>query len=179
MGRRREGGAIKRVTEKLDPRGYVVYPISAPHGEDKTRHYLYRFWRRLPENGRSRFLTAPGTVGCSSSTWRDSPPRASGSEPTKRINSFERQLRDFGTIVAKFWVHISREEQLRRFEERKTLGYKSWKLTDEDWRNREKWAPTKKLSKRCWSKPARALHLGAQLKEMTSIGHEREYWLNS
>jgi polyphosphate kinase 2 (PPK2 family) len=57
----------------------------------------------------------------------------------KEINSFERQLRDFGTILAKFWIHISREEQLRRFEERKAIGYKAWKLTDEDWRNREKW----------------------------------------
>ena len=55
----------------------------------------------------------------------------------KEINSFERQLRDFGTIMAKFWIQISREEQLRRFEERKTIGYKAWKLTDEDWRNRE------------------------------------------
>jgi polyphosphate kinase 2 (PPK2 family) len=57
----------------------------------------------------------------------------------KEINSFERQLRDFGTIVAKFWIHISRDEQLRRFEQRKAIGYKSWKLTDEDWRNRQKW----------------------------------------
>jgi len=59
----------------------------------------------------------------------------------KEINSFERQLRDFGVILAKFWIHISREEQLRRFEERKAIEYKAWKLTDEDWRNREKWAP--------------------------------------
>ena len=57
----------------------------------------------------------------------------------KEINSFERQLRDFGTVLAKFWIHISREEQLRRFEERKAVGYKAWKLTDEDWRNRDKW----------------------------------------
>ena len=57
----------------------------------------------------------------------------------KEINSFERQLREFGTILAKFWIHISREEQLRRFEERKAMGYKAWKLTDEDWRNRDKW----------------------------------------
>ena len=57
----------------------------------------------------------------------------------KEINSFERQLRDFGAILAKFWIHISREEQLRRFEERKAIGYKAWKLTEEDWRNRDKW----------------------------------------
>jgi len=131
-----KGGAIKRATEKLDPRGYVVYPISAPHGEDKTRHYLYRFWRRLPEKGQiaifdrswyGRVLVERVEGFASESEWK---------RAYKEINSFERQLRDFGTVVIKFWVHISREEQLRRFEERKSLGYKSWKLTDEDWRNR-------------------------------------------
>jgi polyphosphate kinase 2 (PPK2 family) len=135
-----KGGAIKRITEKLDPRGYVVYPISAPHGEDRTRHYLYRFWRRLPERGQiaifdrswyGRVLVERVEGFASEAEWK---------RAYKEINSFERQLRDFGTIVAKFWIHISREEQLRRFEERKAIGYKEWKLTEEDWRNREKWA---------------------------------------
>ena len=134
-----KGGAIKRVTEKLDPRGYVVYPISAPQGEDKTKHYLYRFWRRLPERGQiaifdrswyGRVLVERVEGFCSEAEWK---------RAYKEINSFERQLRDFGAILAKFWVHISREEQLRRFEERKQIGYKAWKLTDEDWRNRGKW----------------------------------------
>lgn len=134
-----KGGAIKRITEKLDPRGYVVYPISAPQGEDKSRHYLYRFWRRLPEKGQiavfdrswyGRVLVERVEGFAAESEWK---------RAFKEINSFERQLRDFGTIMAKFWIHISREEQLRRFEERKTIGYKAWKLTDEDWRNREKW----------------------------------------
>ena len=134
-----KGGAIKRVTEKLDPRGYVVYPISAPHGEDKTRHYLYRFWRRLPEKGQiaifdrswcGRVLVERVEGFARENEWK---------RAYKEINSFERQLRDFGAVVAKFWIHISREEQLRRFEERKAIGYKAWKLTDEDWRNREKW----------------------------------------
>src|ERR1039457_7447316 len=58
----------------------------------------------------------------------------------KEINSFERQLKDFGMILAKFWIHISQEEQFRRFEERKAIGYKAWKLTEEDWRNRQKWS---------------------------------------
>ena len=135
-----KGGAIKRVTEKLDPRGYVVYPISAPQGEDKTKHYLYRFWRRLPERGQiaifdrswyGRVLVERVEGFCSEEEWK---------RAYKEINSFERQLRDFGAILAKFWVHISREEQLRRFEERKQIGYKAWKLTDEDWRNRGKWS---------------------------------------
>jgi polyphosphate kinase 2 (PPK2 family) len=134
-----KGGAIKRITEKIDPRGYVVYPISAPNGEDKTRHYLYRFWRRLPEQGQiaifdrswyGRVLVERVEGFAEESEWR---------RAYKEINSFERQLVDFGTIVVKFWIHISREEQLRRFEERRRIGYKAWKLTEEDWRNREKW----------------------------------------
>jgi polyphosphate kinase 2 (PPK2 family) len=135
-----KGGAIKRVTEKLDPRGYVVYPIAAPQGEDKTRHYLYRFWRRLPERGQiaifdrswyGRVMVERVEGFAKEEEWK---------RAFKEINSFERQLRDFGVIVAKFWIHISREEQLRRFEERKGIGYKAWKLTDEDWRNRGKWS---------------------------------------
>jgi AMP-polyphosphate phosphotransferase len=134
-----KGGAIKRITEKLDPRGYVVYPISAPQGEDKTRHYLYRFWRRLPEPGQiaifdrswyGRVLVERVEGFAKESEWQ---------RAFKEINAFERQLRDFGAVVVKFWVHISREEQLRRFEERKAIGYKAWKLTEEDWRNRAKW----------------------------------------
>lgn len=134
-----KGGAIKRITEKLDPRGYVVYPISAPQGEDKTRHYLYRFWRRLPERGQiaifdrswyGRVLVERVEGFAKEQEWK---------RAYKEINSFERQLRDFGAIVAKFWIHMSREEQLRRFEERQQIGYKEWKLTDEDWRNRDKW----------------------------------------
>jgi AMP-polyphosphate phosphotransferase len=135
-----KGGAIKRITEKLDPRGYVVYPISSPYGEGRTRHYLYRFWRRLPERGQiaifdrswyGRVLVERVEGFAREAEWK---------RAYKEINSFERQLRDFGAILVKFWIHISREEQLRRFEERKTIGYKAWKLTEEDWRNREKWA---------------------------------------
>ena len=134
-----KGGAIKRITEKIDPRGYVVYPISAPHGEDKTRHYLYRFWRRFPE---------PGQIAIFDRSWygRVLVERVEGfakenewQRAFKEINAFERQMRDFGAVLVKFWVHISREEQLRRFEDRKATGYKAWKLTDEDWRNRAKW----------------------------------------
>jgi polyphosphate kinase 2 (PPK2 family) len=134
-----KGGVIKRITEKLDPRGFVVYPISAPHGEDKTKHYLYRFWRRLPEQG---------TIAIFDRSWygRVLVERVEGfakenewKRAFKEINAFERQLHDFDTVVVKFWLHMSREEQLKRFEERQRIGYKAWKLTDEDWRNREKW----------------------------------------
>ena len=134
-----KGGAIKRITEKLDPRGYVVYPIAAPQGEDKTRHYLYRFWRRLPESGQiaifdrswyGRVLVERVEGFATEAEWQ---------RAYKEIGSFERQLKDFGCILAKFWIHISREEQLRRFKEREASGYKAWKLTEEDWRNSGIW----------------------------------------
>jgi polyphosphate kinase 2 (PPK2 family) len=134
-----KGGTIKRLTERLDPRGYVVWPISAPSGEDKERHYLYRFWRRLPEQGQiaifdrswyGRVLVERLEGYCTEEDWR----RAYG-----EINQFERQLTDFGTIIFKFWMHISKQEQLRRFRERVRTNYKTWKITDEDWRNRGKW----------------------------------------
>jgi polyphosphate kinase 2 (PPK2 family) len=134
-----KGGAIKRITEKLDPRGYTVYPIAAPEGEDKARHYLYRFWRRLPECGQiaifdrswyGRVMVERVEGFAAEAVWK---------RAYAEINSFERQMQDFGAIVVKFWIHISRDEQLRRFEQRQASGYKSWKLTEEDWRNREKW----------------------------------------
>jgi polyphosphate kinase 2 (PPK2 family) len=134
-----KGGAIKRLTERIDPRGYAVFPISAPQGEDKTKHYLYRFWRRLPERGQigifdrswyGRVLVERVEGFATEAEWK---------RAYREINSFERQLCDYGGILLKYWIQISREEQLRRFEERKVTGYKAWKLTDEDWRNRDKW----------------------------------------
>ncbi|HEX8992735.1 MAG TPA: hypothetical protein VF784_13735 [Anaerolineales bacterium] len=134
-----KGGAIKRLTERLDPRGYVVLPIAAPEGEDKTHHYLYRFWRRLPERG---------TIAIFDRSWygRVLVERVEGfarEEEWKRayreINSFEQQLVDYGAVVFKFWLQVSKDEQLRRFEERQDTPYKAWKLTPDDWRNRSKW----------------------------------------
>ena len=134
-----KGGNIKRATEKLDPRGYVVYPIGAPAGEDRTHHYLWRFWRRLPEMGQiaifdrswyGRVLVERIEGFCTEQEWK---------RAYREINHFERQLVDFGTILFKFWIHIGRDEQLRRFEARKDIPHKAWKLTDEDWRNRAKW----------------------------------------
>jgi len=133
-------GAIKRITEKLDPRGYAVYPIAAPQGDDKSRHYLYRFWRRLPERGQIAIFDRSWYGRVMVERVEGLAPEEAWMRSYKEINSFERQLKDFGAIVAKFWIHISRDEQLRRFEERQASGYKSWKLTEEDWRNRTKWA---------------------------------------
>ena len=134
-----KGGAIRRVTERLDPRGYVVHAISAPKGEDSEHHYLWRFWRRLPVAGQitifdrtwyGRVLVERVEGFCQEIEWR---------RAYREINQFERQLVDFGTVLVKYWLHISPEEQLARFEARSETAYKSWKLTDEDWRNREKW----------------------------------------
>jgi polyphosphate kinase 2 (PPK2 family) len=134
-----KGGNIKRVTEKLDPRGYVVHPISAPKGEDATHHYLWRFWRRLPEKGQiaifdrtwyGRVMVERIEGFCTEEEWK---------RAYREINHFERQLVDFGTILFKFYIHIGKDEQLRRFQAREQTAYKAWKLTDEDWRNREKW----------------------------------------
>ena len=136
-----KGGAIKRVTERLDPRGYEVYSIAAPQGEDKTHHYLWRFWRRLKAPDEKQILIFDrswyGRVMverlegfCTQAEWK---------RAYREINEFERELVDFGTIIFKFWIHISKEEQLRRFQAREETPYKAWKLTDEDWRNRQKW----------------------------------------
>ncbi len=134
-----KGGAIRRLTERLDPRGYVVHSIGAPAGDDAEHHYLWRFWRRLPETGQiaifdrtwyGRVLVERIEGFCTEDEWR---------RAFREINEFERQLTDFGTIIVKFWLHISAEEQIARFEARRDTPYKAWKLTDEDWRNREKW----------------------------------------
>lgn len=136
-----KGGNIKRVTERLDPRGYEVFAIAAPQGDDRTHHYLWRFWRRLkPPDEKQILIFDRSWYGrvlverlegfCTEAEWR---------RAYREINEFERQLVDFGTIMVKFWIHISRDEQLRRFQQRQELPYKAWKLTDEDWRNRAKW----------------------------------------
>jgi len=136
-----KGGNIKRLTEKLDPRGYEVLSIAVPSGEDRTHHYLWRFWRRLrPPDEKQILIFDRSWYGrvmveriegfCTEEEWK---------RAYREINEFERQLVDFGMILAKFWIHISPDEQLRRFETRRNIAYKAWKLTDEDWRNREKW----------------------------------------
>jgi AMP-polyphosphate phosphotransferase len=134
-----KGGAIKRITEKLDPRGYVVYPIAAPEGEDKTHHYLYRFWRRLPERGQIAIFDRSWYGRVMVERIEGFATEAEWKRAYREINQFERQLVDFGAIIFKFWLQISKDEQLRRFEDRQSTPYKSWKLTPEDWRNREKW----------------------------------------
>jgi polyphosphate kinase 2 (PPK2 family) len=134
-----KGGCIKRLTEGLDPRGYIVYP-STLQLEEQNYHYLYRYWRRLPQHGRvaifdrswyGRVLGDRIEDRCSEAEWR---------RAYREINQFERQQVDFGAVLFKFWMHITPEEQLRRFKARAASPYKAWKLTPDDWRNNEKWA---------------------------------------
>ncbi|MEO6861694.1 MAG: polyphosphate:AMP phosphotransferase [Microcoleus sp.] len=134
-----KGGAIKRLTDVLDPRSYTVNPFAAPTDEEKSHQYLWRFWRRLP---------AAGKISICDRSWygRVLVERVEGfaAEPEWRrayqeINEFEEQLTSFGCVVVKFWLHISPDEQLKRFTEREKNPFKEYKLTPEDWRNREKW----------------------------------------
>ena len=134
-----KGGAIKRLTQILDPRGYEVIPIAAPVGEERQHHYLWRFYRHLPKAGHftvfdrswyGRVLVERVEALCDASAWK---------RAYREINEFERQLTTFGMVICKFWLQISKDEQLRRFNARKTDPYRNYKLTDEDWRNRNKW----------------------------------------
>jgi polyphosphate:AMP phosphotransferase len=134
-----KGGAIRRVTAALDPRLYRAHPIAAPTEEEKARPYLWRFWRHVPRKGNAaifdrswygRVLVERVEGFATESEWR----RAYG-----EINDFEEDLSRDGIVVVKFWTAVSREEQLRRFEAREEVEYKRFKITPEDWRNRERW----------------------------------------
>jgi len=136
-----KGGNIRRVTAHLDPRGYSVIPIAAPTGDETQHHYLWRFWKHLPKAGHlaifdrswyGRIMVERIEGFCTEAEWR---------RAYQEIREFEQQLVNFGTVIMKFWLHISSEEQLNRFESRKENEYKRYKLTEEDWRNREKWEP--------------------------------------
>ena len=134
-----KGGAIRRITRALDARDYQVLPIAAPTDEERARHYLWRFWRHLSRAGRitlfdrslyGRVLVERVEALASEDEWR---------RAYAEIDTFEQHLTEHGIILVKYWLHITKDEQLRRFEERQTVPYKRWKLTDEDWRNRDKW----------------------------------------
>ena len=134
-----KGGAIRRVTEALDARHYRVIPIGAPTDEELAHHYLWRFMRHLSRAGRITIFDRSwyGRVlveRVESLATRDEYMRAYA-----EINAFEDQLVDHGILLVKFWLHISKDEQLRRFNERRNTPHKAWKLTDEDWRNRRRW----------------------------------------
>ncbi len=134
-----KGGNIRRLISKLDPRGYEVTPIAAPEGEEKTHHHLWRFWRALPKAGHFTIFDRSwyGRVMVERIEGFATPEE--WSRAYREINEFESEVADFGAVVFKFWIHISKEEQLARFEARQNTPHKQWKITDEDWRNREQW----------------------------------------
>jgi polyphosphate:AMP phosphotransferase len=134
-----KGGAIRRVTAALDARHYQTVPIAAPTEEELAQPYLWRFWRNVPGHGQfvifdrswyGRVLVERVEGFCSEADWQ----RAYG-----EINDFEQQLITNGSIVSKFWLSVSADEQLRRFKEREENRFKRFKITPEDWRNRDRW----------------------------------------
>ena len=134
-----KGGAIKRLTECMDPRGYEVVPTASPNDYEKAHHYLWRFWTKMPLSGHIAIFdrTWSGRVMveriegfCSKAEWQ---------RAYREINEMEEQLTQAGVIVLKFWIQINKDEQERRFLERQENPEKSWKITEEDWRNRAKW----------------------------------------
>src|SRR5262249_37530485 len=133
------GGAIRRLPAAMDARDYTVTAIAAPTDEERARPYLWRFWREIPRRGRvaiydrswyGRVLVERIEGFCNPEDWQ---------RAYHEINDFEAQLDSSGIIVLKFWLAITPEEQLHRFQERETTPYKQYKLTEEDWRNRAKW----------------------------------------
>jgi polyphosphate kinase 2 (PPK2 family) len=134
-----KGGVIKRITEKMDPRLIRVWSTVKPTAEEYKHHYLWRFWSKLPAYGETaifdrswygRPLVERVEKFCTEKEWRRS---------YEEINNFEKALADDGAIILKFFLHVSKEEQLRRFEARAADPYKHWKISEEDWRNRKKW----------------------------------------
>ena len=134
-----KGGAIKRLTSHLDPRGYKVNPTAAPNDIEKVHHYLWRFWNNMPKAGHiaifdrtwyGRVMVERIEGFCKEEDWR---------RAYQEINEMESHMANFGAVVLKFWLHIDKDEQERRFNERMNDPAKQWKITDEDWRNREKW----------------------------------------
>ena len=134
-----KGGNIRRVARPLDPRGFDVIPIASPEPHELNRQYLWRFWTRLPRSGHicifDRTWYGRGMVErlegfCKEDDWK---------RAFNEINEFERQLTDWGAVVLKFWIQIDQDTQLARFTDRQNTPEKQWKLTEEDWRNREKW----------------------------------------
>jgi polyphosphate kinase 2 (PPK2 family) len=134
-----KGGAIRRVTGALDARLYRVLPVAAPTEEERAQPYLWRFWRHIPghrgitifdRTWYGRVLVERVEGFCSEADWM---------RAYDEINEFEEQLVENGAVICKFWLQIGKDEQLRRFEEREKIGFKRFKITPEDWRNREKW----------------------------------------
>ena len=134
-----KGAAIRRVTSALDPRSYRVVPMAAPTDEERARHYLWRFWRHLSRAGRvtifdrswyGRVLVERVEGLASEADWN---------RAYAEIEDFEEQLTDFGIILVKYWLHITKDEQEKRFHGAGQVAAQELEATADDWRNRDKW----------------------------------------
>ena len=134
-----KGGNIKRVAAALDPRGYEVEPIAAPEPSELARHYLWRFWKRLENDGHFTIFDRTWYGRVMVEPIEKLTPEKRAEMAYDEINEFEKVLCDWGAVVIKFWINIDKDEQYRRFKERENTPEKRWKITDEDWRNRGKW----------------------------------------
>ena len=133
-----KGGAIKRLVAPLDPRHVRVVQFAAPTYDEKRHHFLRRFWPSLPGWGGMAVLDRSWYGRVLVERVEELATREQWLRAYDEINAFERTLADEGMILVKFWLHISGDEQLKRFKAREKDPLKQWKLTDEDWRNREK-----------------------------------------
>ncbi len=134
-----KGGNIRRVANALDPRGYEVEPIAAPDKYELARHYLYRFWTRLENDGHFTIFDRTWYGRVMVEPIENITPADRVEQAYQEINEFEKFLMEWGAVVIKFWINIDKDEQLKRFTLRQNTPEKQWKITDEDWRNREKW----------------------------------------
>jgi polyphosphate:AMP phosphotransferase len=134
-----KGGNIKRLSRRMDPRGYQVIPIAAPNDVELSHHYMWRFWQEMPKAGHiaifdrswyGRVMVERIEGLCTTEAWQ---------RAYQEINESEEHLVNSGAVVLKFWVDIDKETQFQRFTDRQNLEHKQWKITDEDWRNRERW----------------------------------------
>lgn len=144
-----------------------MQPIASPEPHEKARHYLWRFWNRLPKSGHvtvfdrtwyGRVMVERLEGFCSENDWQ---------RAYVEINEFEKELSDWGAVIVKFWVQIDKDTQLARFKERENTPEKRWKITDEDWRNRENGICTKTLLMRCLQRPIQHMHRGIFWNLMT------------
>lgn len=134
-----KGGSIKRLAYPLDPRGFQVHPISSPEPHELARHFLWRFWQRIPKTGHVAIFDRTWYGRCMVERIEGYATENQWKRSYNEINEFEQELYDWGAVVLKFWIHIDPDTQLERFTQRQNTPEKQWKITEEDWRNREKW----------------------------------------
>jgi polyphosphate kinase 2 (PPK2 family) len=133
-----KGGVIRRITAAMDARDYRVIPIAAPNDEERAHHYLWRFWRQIPGAGRMTIFDRSWYGRVLVERVEGFATEAEWTRAYAEIVDFEQQLYDHRALILKFWIHIDSAEQLKRFRSRQDTPYKDYKITEEDYRNRER-----------------------------------------